>query len=132
VKKREKIQPPGTGGSFGQTSPTALQTATLDELLERIQKQQDAIQTINATVQLEPSVTSQAKGEITTYRDVQAFLLVRKPAFLRMIGQAPVVRTTVFDLVSNGDRFGLYLPTKTRYIIGNSRGGNRGKSPLEN
>ena len=125
VQKREKIQTPAA-------APASLRTATLDELLEKIQKQQDAIQTIDATVQLEPSVSSAAKGEITTYHDVRAFLLIRKPAFLRMIGQYPVVRNTAFDLVSDGERFGLYIPSKNRYITGNSRGGKRGKSPLEN
>jgi hypothetical protein len=124
VRKREKIA----------VAPLAqpLKTATLEELLEKIQKQQDAIQTLDAIVELEPSVTSQAKGEITTYRDVRAFLLIRKPAFLRMIGQYPVVRNTAFDLASDGERFGLYIPSKNRYIMGDSRGGKHSKSPLEN
>jgi len=110
----------------------SLQSATLEELLEKVQKQQDAIQTLDAIVQIEPSVTSEQRGEIVTYRDVRAFLLIRKPAHLRMIGQYPVVRNTAFDLVSDGERFGLYIPSKNRYIVGNSQGGKRSESPLEN
>ncbi|MBI2819667.1 MAG: DUF4292 domain-containing protein [Acidobacteria bacterium] len=109
-----------------------LQNATLEELLEKVEKQQDAIQTLDAIVQIEPSVTSEQRGEITTYRDVRAFLLIRKPAHLRMIGQYPVVRNMAFDLVSDGERFGLYIPSKNRYIVGNSQGGKRSKSALEN
>jgi outer membrane lipoprotein-sorting protein len=114
------------------TPPPRLQSATLEELLERVAAQQNAIQTLNATVQIEPTVTSEQRGEIVTYRDVRAFLLIRKPAHLRMIGQYPVVRNTAFDLVSDGERFGLYVPSKNRYIVGNSQGGKRSKSPLEN
>ena len=110
----------------------SLQSATLQELLEQVARQQDAIQTLDATVQIEPTVTSEQRGEIITYRDVRAFLLIRKPAHLRMIGQYPVVRNTAFDLVSDGERFGLYVPSKNRYIVGNSQGGKRSKSPLEN
>ena len=110
----------------------SLQSATLQELLEKVERQQDAIQTLDATVQIEPTVTSEQRGEIITYRDVRAFLLIRKPAHLRMIGQYPVVRNTAFDLVSDGERFGLYVPSKNRYIVGNSQGGKRSKSPLEN
>ena len=123
VQKRTKLPP---------APPAALQSATLDELLEKVHKQQEAIQTLDATVEIEPTVSSAQKGEMVTYRDVRAFLLIRKPAFLRMIGQYPVVRNTAFDLASDGEQFGLYIPSKNRYITGNSREGKRGKSALEN
>ena len=110
----------------------ALQHATLEELLEKIQIQQDTIQTLQATVELAPSVTSPDKGEIVQYRDVRAFILIRKPAFLRMIGQYPIVRSTAFDMASDGDMFRLYIPSKNRFIIGKSREGRRSKSALEN
>src|SRR5574342_475376 len=82
VQRREKLP----------TAPAALRlkSATLEELLERIRIQQDGIQTLDATVEIQPTVSSALKGELVTYRDVRAFLLVRKPAFLRMIGQYPV------------------------------------------
>jgi outer membrane lipoprotein-sorting protein len=109
-----------------------LRNASLEELLDKVRAQQDAIQTLNATVEIQPSVTSELRGEIVTYRDVRAFLLIRKPDDLRMIGQYPVVRNTAFDLVSDGERFGLYIPSKNRFITGNSNGGKRSKSALEN
>ncbi|MEE8177195.1 MAG: hypothetical protein V3T65_04300 [Acidobacteriota bacterium] len=110
----------------------ALQQATLEELIEKIQIQQDTIRTLQATVELAPSVTSPDKGEIVQYRDVRAFILIRKPAFLRMIGQYPVVRSTAFDMASDGETFRLYIPSKNRFIIGKSREGRRSKSALEN
>ncbi len=108
------------------------QQATLEELLEKIRTHQDAVQTLQATVEIEPSVTSLQKREIVQYRDIRAFLLVRRPAFLRMIGQYPVLRTTAFDLSSNGEDFQLYVPSKNRFIIGKSRGEGHSESALEN
>ena len=110
----------------------AWQKATLAELLDRIRAQQDAIRTFQATVEIEPSVTSLQRGEIVHYRDVRAFILIRRPALLRMIGQYPVARTTAFDMASDGERFGLYIPSRNRFIIGNSREGRRSDSALEN
>ena len=107
-------------------------SATLDELLEKVRAQEGALRTLNATVEIQPSVSSALQGEVVTYRDVRAFLLIRKPADLRMIGQYPVVRNTAFDLASDGEHFGLYVPSKNRYITGDSRGGKRSKSALEN
>ena len=110
----------------------AWQKATLAELLDRIRAQQDAIRTFQATVEIEPSVTSLQRGEIVHYRDVRAFILIRRPALLRMIGQYPVARTTAFDMASDGERFGLYIPSRNRFIIGKSREGRRSDSALEN
>lgn len=124
VQRREAIPP-------APLAPT-LQQATLDDLLAKIHSQQEAIQTLDATVEIEPSVRSAQKAEIVHYRDVRAFLLVRKPGFLRMIGQYPVVRNTAFDLASDGERFGLYIPSKNRFITGDSREGKRRESALEN
>ncbi|MBI4201465.1 MAG: DUF4292 domain-containing protein [Chloroflexi bacterium] len=109
-----------------------LQKATLAELLAQVQQQQTAIRTLSATVELQPSATSLSKGEIVEYRDVRAFLLIRRPAFLRMIGQAPVVRSTAFDMASNGETFALYIPSKNRFIIGKNQVGKRAESALEN
>jgi len=114
------------------TAAPLWRTATLEELLDNVQAQQEAIQTINATVELEPSVRYPQRGEIVHYRDVRAFLLIRKPAFIRMIGQYPVVRNTAFDMASDGNRFGLYIPSKNRFIIGDSAGKGHSESALEN
>lgn len=116
--------------------PTALapawKNATLSELLEQVRDQQQAIETLQATVEIEPSVTRVEQAEVVHYRDVRAFILIRRPAWLRMIGLYPVARTTAFDMSSNGEEFGLYIPSRNRFIIGNSRDGKRSKSAIEN
>ena len=127
IHRRQKIPVAATAAA------PAWQTASRQELLDKIKAQQDAIQTANLTATIEPSVSFPLRGEIVTYHDVQAFILIRKPAFIRMIGLFPVVQTTAFDMASDGERFRLYLPTKNRFIIGKSRdSGSRSKSALEN
>lgn len=124
VQRREKLPP--------AILAPVLQKATLEELLAKVQQQQKDIRTLDATVELQPSVTSMSKGEIVHYRDVRAFLLIRRPASLRMIGQSPVVRSTAFDMASDGETFRLYIPSKNRFIMGKSQGGERSESALEN
>jgi hypothetical protein len=38
-----------------------------------------------------------------------------------MIGLMPIVRTTAFDMVSDGDEFRLWIPPKNRFVIGRNR-----------
>ena len=124
VRLRERI-------SGAELAP-AWQKATLAELLERVRAHEEAIETFQATVEIEPSVTSVQRSEIVHYRDVRAFILIRRPAWLRMIGLYPVARTTAFDMASDGEQFRLYIPLRNRFIIGNSRKGRLSESALEN
>ena len=113
-------------------APLVWKNATLAELVERVNDQQEAIETFQATVDIEPSVTRVEEAEVVHYRDVRAFILIRRPAWLRMIGLYPVARTTAFDMASDGEGFGLYIPLRNRFIIGKSRAGRLSESALEN
>jgi outer membrane lipoprotein-sorting protein len=124
VRQRERI-------SRAELAP-AWQQATLGELLERVRAHEQAIETFQATVEIEPSVTRVEQAEIVRYRDVRAFILIRRPTWLRMIGLYPVARTTAFDMASDGEQFRLYIPLRNRFIIGNSRKGRLSESALEN
>lgn len=52
------------------------------------------------------------------YTTVQGFLLLRKPAQLRLLGTRPLVGGRAFDLASDGDAFEVSLPTSNEYITG--------------
>lgn len=109
-----------------------LKTASLSDLLALIHKQEEGIRTLDATATIEPSVTTPAKGEIVHYRDVRTFILIRRPALVRMIGLYPVVENKAFDMASDGETFRLYIPVKNRFIMGRNRVERRSKSALEN
>ncbi len=87
---------------------------------------------MTATVDLEPTAGSVYSGVIKEYHDVKGFVLLQRPSHLRMQGQAPVVRTTIFDMVSNGEEFRLYLPTKQKFIVGKTSYQHPAKNALEN
>ena len=64
--------------------------------------------------------------------DVRGFILLAKPSTIRMQGQAPVVRTEIFDMVSNGEEFRLYIPPKQKFIVGKTGYRRPAKNSLEN
>jgi outer membrane lipoprotein-sorting protein len=106
--------------------------ATLAELMARIQDRGNAFQTMTATVDLEPTAGSVYSGVIKEYHDVKGFILLEKPSTIRLQGQAPVVRTNIFDMVSNGEEFRLYIPLKQKFIIGKNTFRRPTKNSLEN
>lgn len=97
---------------------TGLQQATLNDLVTNIQAQAAKINTLNATVDIAPSVENKKKGEVTDFTEVRGYILMRAPEMLRMIGLFPVVRNRVFDMVSDGKTFKVSLPTQNKFIVG--------------
>lgn len=95
-----------------------LKTATQQELIESINTQAARILSIQATVDIDTSVGGAKKGKIIDYQQIRGYVLVRKPSMLRMMGLMPVVRTTAFDMVSDGRDFKLSIPPKNRFVIG--------------
>ena len=124
VRKETHVHPPG------QTPPAL--DANLADLVTKINSWSGAINTLTATVDLEPTAGSVYTGVIKEYHDVKGFILLQKPSMLRMQGQAPVVRTTIFDMVSNGEEFRLSIPTKQKFIIGKTSYQHPAKNALEN
>jgi len=90
------------------------------------------LRTINATVNLEPSVGSVNKGEIDEYKEIRAFLLIRKPAMFRFIGLLPVVGNRVFDMVTDGKEFKVHFPTKNKLVVGKNNMERPSTKKLEN
>jgi outer membrane lipoprotein-sorting protein len=114
-------------------SPTAqLATASLEELIGQISALDKQVQTINATVDLAPSLGSVNKGEIDEYKDIRAFILIRKPGMFRLIGQAPLVRSLVFDMFTDGAQFQIYFPTRNKLVTGLNNMDRPSSKKLEN
>jgi len=96
----------------------SLLSADKHDLLTLIEKQYQAINTLNATVDMVPAVGSVIKGKITEYKDVLGYILFKKPDEMRLIGLYPVVRNKAFDMVSRGADFRLFVPSKNQFIVG--------------
>jgi hypothetical protein len=124
VKKTTKVAPENV---------LSLQTATLEELLERV-RAFSAVRSLNATTELEPATGSAYTGVIEEYHDVRAFLLARRSSGrqIRLLGQAPVLRKTIFDMTADDNGFRILLPTKNKFIVGPARLRKRSAKPIEN
>jgi outer membrane lipoprotein-sorting protein len=109
-----------------------LQTVDLQRLLNAVQQHYDEIRNFSATVDMVPALGSTEKNRITEYKDVRAFIRFRKPSDFRLKGLTPFVRTTLFDMVSDGTDFKLYIPSKGRFIVGRNSIDQPSPNKLEN
>lgn len=115
-----------------RTSTAKLETATRQELIDRINTQAAKIKTLNATVDIATSVGGEKKGKVTDYEEIRGYILVRKPDMLRMIGLFPIVRNKAFDMVSQGNQFELSIPAKNKFYVGHNNVVHPAANPLEN
>jgi len=99
-------------------SKTSLRESTQAQLIEGINRQAETTQSLQATVDIDTSAGGVKKGHVTDYKEIRGYVLARKPAMLHMIGLLPIVRTTAFDMVSNGQEFKLWIPPKNRFVVG--------------
>jgi outer membrane lipoprotein-sorting protein len=109
-----------------------LQVASSEDLLKIITSQFNEIQNLTATVDMTPALGTAEKGQITEYKDVRGYVLFRKPANIRIIGLYPVVRNTAFDMVSTGDTFRLYVPSRNQFVEGRNEIIQPSKNKIEN
>lgn len=107
-----------THTSERKLSNAPLKTATQAELIAALNAQADQVRTMNATIDIDPSITDLKKGQTRDITEFPGFILARKPNMLRMIGLLPVVRSTALDMVSDGKTFKLWIPSKNRFIEG--------------
>lgn len=116
-----------------QYSKTPLKEASQQELINLINQQAEAIHSLKATVDIDSSAGGMKKGQVTDYKEIRGYILARKPDSLHMIGLMPFVRTTAFDMVSEGQDFKLWIPPKNKFVIGkNDVPTPDAKLPMEN
>ena len=106
--------------------------ATREELLDAYNSIARSTKTLNATVELKPTAGSKYSGVIDEYHEVKAFLLAARPAEIRMIGQAPVIAKTVFDMASDGETFRVSIPSKNKFLVGPVAVERSSSKPIEN
>ena len=114
-------------------NPATLKSATKAELIGYVNSQAARVQSMQATVDIDTTVGGAKKGKVTEYQQIRGYVLARKPAMLRMIGLFPILRNRAFDMVSDGNQFKVWLPTKNRLVMGkNDVPSQNPAQPLEN
>lgn len=99
-------------------APQIVQSATPQQLVEQLNKRWNALDTLNATVEMQATVTKSQQGVSTQYPAIRGIILLRKPEMLRVFGRYPVLGTRMLDMVSNGKTFTLWIPFKDEAIEG--------------
>ena len=117
---------------YGPGARPVVKDATREELLEQYNSIARNTKSLNATVELKPTAGSKYSGVIDEYHEVKAFLLAARPAEIRVIGQAPVIGTTVFDMASDGEIFRVSIPSKNKFLVGPVAQERTSSKPIEN
>jgi outer membrane lipoprotein-sorting protein len=108
-------------------APAVVQTASADELVRKLNDQWAKFESLTATVEILASHLKTKEGVATDYPTFRANLLLRKPNSIRILGKAPLVQTPMFDLGSDGTRFTLVVPPKSKAYQGLNA--SKGTSP---
>ena len=106
--------------------------STKEELLGKYNSFAESVKNLNATVELKATTGSKYSSVIDEYHEVKVFLLAARPERIRMVGQAPVIGKTVFDMASDGETFRVSIPTKNKFIVGKTAVERTSEKPIEN
>jgi outer membrane lipoprotein-sorting protein len=134
------ILAPALTGCFSSTryvkvhaAPPVVMSIPVESLVAKIDRQFEAIKTLNANVTIAASAASSTPGQVTDYSAFRGYIFVRKPEDMRVILMVPIIGRAL-DMVSTNNEFTLLmvLPTKTRAIKGTDKVTVPSKNPLEN
>ncbi len=98
-----------------QDPPPAL-TATRTELIEKAGQASKSIQALKLKVSYRLTGRDPGTGEIKEWRESDGFILLRKPADIRV--KVQVFQVTAIDMVSDGKDFSIDVPPKNTFIRG--------------
>ena len=113
-------------------APTLVRTVTPEDLVARLNERWKQMETLSATVEISATTLEAKKGEAQDYTSFPANILIRKPGMLRVLGRAPVVRTKVFDMASDGNSFTIYIPSKSKAYKGSNTLNKKSDDPMLN
>ena len=97
--------------------PPEARTASRADLIGTIQRIA-SVQSMKAVIDITLTVQSEERDRETLYPDVRGALVIRRPGWIRTNAQSPGGIATVYDMVSDGERFRVHLPWRNRVYEG--------------
>ena len=97
--------------------PPEARTASRADLIASIQRIA-SVQSMKAVIDITLTVQSDERDRETLYPDVRGALVIRRPGWIRTNAQSPGGIATVYDMVSDGERFRVHLPWRNRVYEG--------------
>ena len=113
-------------------APSVVQTVAPESLVVRLNQSWAALESLNATVEIQASVLKSKEGVAKDYTTFRGHILIRKPEMLRVLGQVPVLGTRMFDMASDGKNFTLFIPAKSLAVKGRNTVTKKSANRLEN
>lgn len=122
-----------TTRSVMQTHPPEhVLSSSLQMLVAATAGRYNAIDTLNAKVEVAASTGGGKQGKVVEYTTFTGYVLLRKAGDLRFVGLAPVVGSKLLDMVTDGKVFTIVIPPKSRAITGSNEISAPSSNPLEN
>ena len=106
--------------------------ASVAQLVNGVNDRYSAISSLTATVDFQATTGGARQGKQTDITPFHGYILLRKPAMLRVLALLPVVRTHAFDLASDGETFKLVIPPRSRAIVGTNKVTKPSANEIEN
>lgn len=113
-------------------APAVTQTVAPDDLVNLLNKRWDDLHSMTAKVEIRASILKTEKGVANDYTTIGGNILFSKPEKLRVLGRAPVIGLTMFDMASDGTNFTMYIPSKKLAYKGSNKVTKRSPNQLEN
>jgi len=111
--------------------PAQVQTATPEELVAALGKRWNEFQNLTATVEMRATLLKPQEGLATDYPSVHGWIVMQKPNQMRVVGQL-LGTVKVFDMASDGNRFTIMIPPKSKAIQGPNKLTKRSDKQMEN
>jgi hypothetical protein len=106
--------------------------ASVAQLVNGVNDRYSAISSLTATVDFQATTGGARQGKQTDITPFHGYILLRKPAMLRVVGLLPVVHLHAFDLASDGQTFKLVIPPRSRAIVGTNKVTKPSANSIEN
>lgn len=112
--------------------PPTVQTVSAQQLVEKMDQRWDALKTLRANVQIQFTQMKTQEGVAKDFTSFPAIILMRHPEDLRVVGFVPVVHTQMFDMVSSGGTFTLFIPSRSLAYEGPTAVTHKSPNTIEN
>lgn len=107
-------------------------TATRGELVQDLEAKSNSIQTLQGTVSLDLSGGGAKSGVLTEYHQTTGYVVVDRPKQIRFKVVAPIVLSTIVDMVSDGRQYRVSIPVKNQFLVGEVNAPANSKTALAN
>ncbi len=106
--------------------------ATRAELVQDLEAKSNSIQTLQGTVSLDLSGGGAKSGVLTEYHQTTGYVVVDRPKQIRFKVVAPIVLSTIVDMVSDGGQYRVSIPVKNQFFVGDVNAPANSKTALVN